>query len=340
MKMPLPFFTLFVLLAFQFCTPQKKPAGQATEADSTAVNDSTRLPLSHKPKPPVIEPVVIRKELLYDKHTLTDTYPYKDTTRRFQWEKIWQRVAMLDSLQREPDEWAVLQNYRNRNGEAPLVRHFLRNSYKRITDSLGVERYQSVPLYAPGDSIAPERYGRDGELVKRLNDDPKFMAVETICLKGKWLVPVNYVKPIADTVVFKKAIFVDRTNQNIATLEKVGREWLVRSLNPATTGQSKPPYAQETPLGIFVVQEKKPKMIFLVDGSTETGGFAPYASRFTNGGYIHGVPVNAPGKTPIEFSQTLGTVPRSHMCVRNATSHARFIYDWGKTEETLVFVFD
>lgn len=60
-----------------------------------------------------------------------------------------------------------------------------------------------------------------------------------------------------DTVVFDKAIFVDRHNQNIATLEHVGSKWLVRSMNPATTGQHRPPYAQETPLGMYVLQEKK-----------------------------------------------------------------------------------
>ena len=61
-------------------------------------------------------------------------------------------------------------------------------------------------------------------------------------------------------------------------------------MNLATTGQHRPPYAQETPLGMFFLQEKKTKMIFLKDGSAATGGFAPYASRFNNGGYIHGVP--------------------------------------------------
>lgn len=55
-------------------------------------------------------------------------------------------------------------------------------------------------------------------------------------------------------------------------------------------------------------------MIYLVDGSKETGGFAPYANRFTNGAYIHGVPVNAPRKSLIEYSPSLGTTPRSHMC--------------------------
>lgn len=59
--------------------------------------------------------------------------------------------------------------------------------------------------------------------------------------------------------------------------------------NPATTGMHAPPYAQETPLGMYLLQQKKTRMVFLKDGSAETGGYAPYASRFTNGAYIHGV---------------------------------------------------
>lgn len=33
-------------------------------------------------------------------------------------------------------------------------------------------------------------------------------------------------------------------------------------MNPATTGMHRPPYAQETPLGMFVVQQKKSRMVF------------------------------------------------------------------------------
>ena len=111
---------------------------------------------------------------------------------------------------------------------------------------------------------------------------------------------------------FSKVIFVDRTDQNIATLEKVGTVWYVRSMNPATTGLHNPPYQQETPLGVYVIQEHKPKMYYLRDGSSEIAGFAPWASRFTRGGYIHGVPLNNPKATEknyIEFSPTLGTTP-------------------------------
>ena len=31
---------------------------------------------------------------------------------------------------------------------------------------------------------------------------------------------------------------------------------------------------------------------------------------------------------PAEALRTLGTTPQSHMCVRNFTSYAKFIYDW------------
>lgn len=58
------------------------------------------------------------------------------------------------------------------------------------------------------------------------------------------------------------------------------------------------------------------------------------------GAYLHGVPVNYPDNKLIEYSWTLGTTPRSHMCVRNATSHAKFMYDWAEVEKTLVIVFD
>lgn len=287
------------------------------------------------------EDIHVSKELLYDKYTLEDTYPYKDTTRNFQWDKIKERLALLETIQLQPSRWAILQNYKNRNGEAPLVKSYKRNAYKRIADTLGVERYQSIPLYLLTDTLIPERYGQDGELTRFLEDGANFVRVEPIFTGDEWMVPKRYVKVIGDTIVFNKAIFVDRHNQNIATLERTGEgQWLIRSMNPSTTGLHRPPYAQETPLGMFVLQEKKVKMIFLKDGSIETGGYAPYASRFTDGAYIHGVPVNAPRTTQIEYSWSLGTTPRSHMCVRNATSHAKFIFDWAPVNETIIFVLE
>ncbi|SEF46943.1 L,D-transpeptidase [Parabacteroides chinchillae] len=325
------------LSIFYNCTPSQK---EIVPNEDIIIQDSVKTEKADTIKAIHAENITIEKDLLYDKHTLKDTYPYKDTTRQFQWDKIRKNLALLETIQQKPSQWGILQNYKNRNGEAPLIRNYIRNAYKRVSDTLGIERYQSAPLYLLSDTIIPEKYGHDGELVRIKGKDGNFIQIETIYTPGEWMVPQRYIGLINDTVTFNKAIFVDRHNQNIATLEKANGKWLVRSMNPSTTGLHRPPYAQETPLGIFVIQEKKPKMIYLVDGSQETGGFAPYASRFTDGAYIHGVPVNAPRTAPIEYSPSLGTTPRSHMCVRNATSHAKFIYGWTPVNETIVFVLE
>lgn len=334
---------LLIISLLYSCTSRN---GGGSPLDDTADSLSLQDTVPEVVSEPVVkkltaEDIQITKELLYDKYTLEDTYPYKDTSRYFQWDKIKEQLALLENIQLQPSTWAILQNYKNRNGEAPLVKKFKRNAYGRVADTLGVERYQSVPLYLPTDTLAPVRYGQDGELTRFLEDAQKFVRVEPIFTGDEWMVPKKYVKVIGDTIVFNKAVFVDRHNQNIAALERSGEgQWLVRSMNPSTTGLHRPPYAQETPLGMFVLQEKKVKMIFLKDGSKETGGYAPYASRFTDGAYIHGVPVNAPRKTQIEYSWSLGTTPRSHMCVRNATSHAKFIFDWAPVNETIIFVLE
>ncbi len=326
---------------FYSCTSGFTDKKTATLPDTVSTLPADTAVVDKTPPPLEAKDIDISKKLLYDKYTLADTYPYKDTTRCFQWEKIKERLALLENIQQEPKHWGILQNYKNRNGEAPLVKKYKRNAYHRIADTLGTERYQSVPLYLVTDTLVPERYGQDGDLTQLLGKEGNFVKVSPVFIGNVWLAPKRYVKPIEDTVVFRKAIFIDRTNQNIATLEQAGKaHWLIRSMNPATTGLHRPPYAQETPLGMYVLQEKKVKMIYLKDGSTATGGYAPYANRFTDGAYIHGVPVNAPRTSLIEYSWSLGTTPRSHMCVRNATSHAKFIFDWAPVNETIIFVLE
>lgn len=295
-----------------------------------------------KKKPKTAADIKLSKDLTYDKHTLEENYPYKDTSRVFQLEKIKEKLAYVENFQRAPASYAILQNHKNKNKEAPLVKNYHRNEYTRITDSLGNERYQSAPLYALGETDKPSIYGRDGSLVKLKSSDTLAMVqVEGVSFEGTWEAPKRYVKTIGDSVTFHRVVFVDVTNQNILTAERTGDcEWVIRSMNPATTGQHKPPYAQETPTGIFAVQEKKTKMYYYKDGTTSIEGYAPYASRFTNGAYVHGVPVNNPKGAIIETSWSLGTTPRSHMCVRNASSHAKFVFDWAKTFNALVIVIE
>ena len=285
--------------------------------------------------------ISLTDSLLYDKYTLEDEYLYEKKKRGFQWEKIKEKLALIENMQEDQRVWGVIQNYKNRNRESPLVKKFARNAYKRIADSLGTERYQSAPLYTVNDTLKPEIYGRDGALFHLCEETGKFYLIENIYDQQRWYVPKRYLKLLPDSSVFHHVAVVDRKNQNIATLERVARgTWLIRSKNPATTGRNKPPYAQPTPLGIFLIQEQKKKMIYLKDGSPEHGGYAPYASRFTCGAYVHGVPVQAPRKSMIEYSWSLGTTPRSHMCVRNATSHAEFIYWWAPLRQSLVVVIE
>lgn len=257
----------------------------------------------------------------------------------FQWGNIRTKLDHLDSMQNRSVDWGVMQNYRNMNGVVPVAKGAVPNGYKSMNDRYGVDKYQSVPLYSRDDLQTPERYGQDGGLVKIIGDTADYIKVETLEFGGQWIVPKKFIKKI-DQVAFSKVIVVDKTNQNITTIEKVEDIWLVRSMNPATTGLHAPPYKRETPTGVFVIQKKLEQMVYLEDGTGRAGGFAPYASRFSCGAYIHGIPVNRPSKKIVEYSPTLGTTPRSHKCVRNASSHALFVYDWAPIFETVVYVID
>lgn len=336
-------FAVLACVAFAGCVGRREPSSLpvAVQAPVQADTIAPALPVPFEEKPLTAADVTLAKELLYDTYTLEDTYPYKDTVRSFKWAVVRCCLAYIENMQRDGVRWVVLQNYKNQNGEAPLVRSFVRNAYRRVADTLGVERYQSVPLYLPGDTLVPERYGRDGTLACLRDTVGGFVRILPVTREEEWLVPRRYLKRLADSTVFHHVVFVDRKEQHIATLERADRgSWKIRSMNPATTGRHAPPYAQETPLGMYLLQQKKARMVFLKDGSAETGGYAPYASRFTNGAYIHGVPVNVPRTAMVEYSWSLGTTPRSHMCVRNATSHAKFVFDWAPTERSLVVVIE
>ena len=305
----------------------------ATQASGAQTNEN------QETKPLTKDDVKIELSLLFDKYTLDDRYTYQQQQRDFNWEQIRSVLAHVENMQNDTRPWILLQNYKNLNGEAPLVKKFARNRYRRVADTLGVERYQSVPLYAPGDTVTPIIYGRDGTIAHLAGETKKFYRICSPTDQREWYVPKRYVKRLADTTRFDHVVVIDRKDQNIATLERAAKgKWLIRSKNPATTGRNKPPYSQPTPLGIFLLQQQKRKMVYLKDGSKENGGFAPYASRFTCGAYIHGVPVNAPNTREVEYSWSLGTTPRSHMCVRNATSHSKFIYEWAPLRQTLVIV--
>ena len=78
-----PILLLLCLSTLSFCTTKPgEPQGPGLPGLDTPVAETVP-----EAAPPLIE-TVIEKELLYDQHTLADTYPYKDTMREFQWDKI------------------------------------------------------------------------------------------------------------------------------------------------------------------------------------------------------------------------------------------------------------
>ena len=329
--------SLIALLLIISCNNNRT---ESDKEDIFVIIDSIFKP-QEEPKELTANDIILNKDIQYENYHLEDEYPYNDTVRVFQWDKVKEKLAHIDNEVAKGGNWAIFSNYRNMNGEAPTVANFVRNEYKRVSDQYGVERYQSVPLYISDSDTTLTRYGRDGWMVKILGSDTTEMVkVSGVSFEDEYLIPQRYLVKWGDTISIDKVVVVDVTNQNIAVIEKREDGWYILSMNPATTGVHNPPYALETPVGVFAVQEQKQKMYYTKDGSSELAGYAPFASRFTNGGYIHGVPVQYPRQSIIEWSPTLGTIPRSHMCVRNASSHSEFIYDWATVKETVVVVID
>ena len=329
--------SLIALLLIISCNNNRT---ESDKEDIFVIIDSIFKP-QEEPKELTANDIILNKDIQYENYHLEDEYPYNDTVRVFQWDKVKEKLAHIDNEVAKGGNWAIFSNYRNMNGEAPTVANFVRNEYKRVSDQYGVERYQSDPLYSSDSDTTLTRYGRDGWMVKILGSDTTEMVkVSGVSFEDEYLIPQRYLVKWGDTISIDKVVVVDVTNQNIAVIEKREDGWYILSMNPATTGVHNPPYALETPVGVFAVQEQKQKMYYTKDGSSELAGYAPFASRFTNGGYIHGEPVQYPRQSIIEWSPTLGTIPRSHMCVRNASSHSEFIYDWATVKETVVVVID
>lgn len=284
--------------------------------------------------------------------------------RGFQFGKMIQSADRLRALV-ENGKVAHVDNYKNRSGWAP--RHGGQDA-----DDFGLGRDQSAPAYFQPDTAGDFRYLTDGALVSVLGETGDFMEVSPVDFEGVYYVPKKYLPPEPKLTALNKVVVVDRKNQNEAVFERAGQEWKLISYLMATTGENAK-FKQETSLGNFMVIEKKSKFMYLGDISKEIEGYAPFALRFNGGAYIHGVPVNYKSVTnkvvvqqPVldplgniitpavtrdvvvgrkdpgiqEYLSSIGTTPRSHKCVRNYTSHAKFLYDWAEIGSTAVIVIE
>lgn len=183
-------------------------------------------------------------------------------------------------------------------------------------------------------------------LLHVLEERDGFTKVKVIGWEGEYWVQSKYINRKNTLKELRKVIIIDRKFQNEAVFEFSGGKWSLISYTSATTGKNGP-YSLETPLGYYMAIQKRDRFFYFKDGTQEIAGYSPYSIRFSGGGYIHGVPVNYiikegkqidPGMK--EYASTIGTIPLSHMCVRNYTSHAKFLYDWVEIGNSAIIVIE
>lgn len=258
--------------------------------------------------------------------------------RTFQFEKM---VSALDALKSEVDhnKTGYISNYKNVNGAPP---YHLGTSF----DAFGVKRYQSAPAYFSATTKSDFRYIADGTLVSIIGQTDTFYIIKTLNFTGEYHVPKRYVSLRNSIDQLTQAIVVDRKNQNEGVFEYVDNRWHMISYIYATTGE-KARYKEPTDLGYYMAIEKLNRFLYLDDITRQIAGYAPYAIRFGGGAYVHGVPVDSKTVNGVrifpamkEYLNTIGTVPRSHKCVRNYTSHAKFLYDWSVISQAAVIVIE
>ncbi len=258
--------------------------------------------------------------------------------REVQFEKMFEAVNKASSEVNNSTS-AYITNYKNRVGTAPL--------YKGSTkDKFGIQRYQSAPAYYEPNLKADFRYISDGVLVSILAETDSFYKVRTLNFEGEYYVPKKYVSFRKAIAELEKVVVVDRKNQNEGVFEFINGKWNLISYTYATTGENAR-HKLPTDLGYYMAIEKVSRFSYLNDVTKQIAGYAPYGIRFNGGAYIHGVPVdyvNKGGKRVDpgmqEYLYTIGTVPRSHKCVRNYTSHAKFLYDWIEIGKSAVIVIE
>ncbi|MHC1724075.1 MAG: L,D-transpeptidase [Aminipila sp.] len=334
--------SLSVILVFILIVgPDTEEAFLDKDEKSVVKTESSQI--SSEKEQPIEEQLPLKYgfNLKYTKYLVQEPYTYvvNGEKRCFQFDVMREKIAVVEKAIGKY-RLGYIDNYKNRNGKAP--------KYKGgVVDACGNDRSAAAPAYKNISDLDEFVYLTDGTLVEVLEEDEGYTLVGVVGTDLEYSVPSQYVPTNDCLKELKKVIVVDRTNQNIATFEKEKDNWNITSYSKATTGKMGK-YHQPTPLGYYCAIEKKPKFFYVKDGTSEIEGYAPYAVRFTAGAYIHGVSTTYkytaegtridPGIN--EFSSSIGTVPLSHKCVRNYTSHAKFIYDWYEHGKTIVIVIE
>ena len=283
--------------------------------------------------------------------------------KAFQVAKAFKRIEALKKVT-DQDGTVRVSNYKNRNGRAPAL------PSKKEADTFGYLRDQSAPAYLAADKGSSFRYAPDGTICQMLGTVGDFVHVYIPTFDEVRYIPSKYIVGTkADQIKsLTQVAVVDRKYQNIMTFEVIDGHWAIVSLSFVSTGKTGG-YSDPTPLGDYMtIEKKKPgkhgigEFWYLHDGADpgaeelKFAGYAPYAVRFTGGAYLHGLPKSVsyttdpvtgesklvmPGSLVAEsYGTFLGVRPESHMCVRNYSSHAKFMWQWFKVGSGAVLVIE
>lgn len=260
------------------------------------------------------------------------------TPRAFRFERMLEAVNEL-RVQLEQGELHFISNYKNQNGTPP-------QEGDAAIDEYGYRVYHSAPAYEQPDANSNYRYIPDGMLVRILDENEEFYHVNVPTFGNDFFIPKQYIDLNVTLSQLNQVVVIDRSEQNQAFFEFEGNDLNMLSYTLSTTGIPGD-FSFETPIGFYKVIEKRDRFEYLQSGTQDIAGYAPFAIRFSGGAYIHGVPVAYeeidgekvdPGL--IEYLHTIGTFPRSNMCIRNFTSHAKFLHSLMESQNGAVIVIE
>src|SRR5690606_8550538 len=103
---------LFALLIVASCKNSSKTTSAAEKRKQDSIERVKKAQeeaeRAERERPRTAADIKLEKDLQYDKHSLEETYPYKDTTRQFQIEKIKEKLAFIENFQRAPHQYGEI----------------------------------------------------------------------------------------------------------------------------------------------------------------------------------------------------------------------------------------
>ena len=102
---------LIFLIGLSFFSTGCKSDQPNNEQPLSSLQDSTFVDEEEEIKKELTgDDIRLEKDIRYDKYLLDDEYPYEDTTRHFQWDKIKEQIVVIENAMAEGGNWGVLSN--------------------------------------------------------------------------------------------------------------------------------------------------------------------------------------------------------------------------------------